>query len=130
MTKQRRHFAGTEKVAILKRHLLDQVPISDLCDELGEDGVLSLELGFEPLYLEVVGVLDGLALAAVVESGVTVLEKLFEPAVNLVGVEAEFIAQVRDGDLVEEMAFKDGDLLGAGEVTTLLGHDEPPFRLC
>jgi len=34
MTKQRRHFAGTEKVAILKRHLLDKVPISDLCDEL------------------------------------------------------------------------------------------------
>src|SRR5437588_12442667 len=35
MTKQRRYFAGTEKVAILKRHLLDKVPISDLCDELG-----------------------------------------------------------------------------------------------
>jgi transposase len=35
MNKQRRHFAGTEKVAILKRHLLDKVPISDLCDELG-----------------------------------------------------------------------------------------------
>ena len=35
MTKQRRHFTGTEKVAILKRHLLDKVPISDLCDELG-----------------------------------------------------------------------------------------------
>ena len=35
MTKQRRHFQGTEKVAILKRHLLDKVPISDLCDELG-----------------------------------------------------------------------------------------------
>jgi transposase len=35
MTKQRRHFAGTEKVAILKRHLLDKVPISDLCDEFG-----------------------------------------------------------------------------------------------
>jgi transposase-like protein len=34
MAKQRRHFAGTEKVAILKRHLLDKVPISDLCDEL------------------------------------------------------------------------------------------------
>jgi transposase len=32
-TKQRRHFAGTEKVAILKRHLLEKVPISDLCDE-------------------------------------------------------------------------------------------------
>ena len=34
MRKQRRHFAGTEKVAILKRHLIDKVPISDLCDEL------------------------------------------------------------------------------------------------
>ena len=30
----RRHFSGTEKVAILKRHLLDKVPVSDLCDEL------------------------------------------------------------------------------------------------
>ena len=35
MNKQRRHFAGTEKVAIPKRHLVDKVPISDLCDELG-----------------------------------------------------------------------------------------------
>src|SRR6185369_783534 len=34
MDKQaRRHFTGTEKVAILKRHLLDKVPVSDLCDE-------------------------------------------------------------------------------------------------
>ena len=32
---QRRHFSGPEKVAILRRHLLDKVPISDLCDELG-----------------------------------------------------------------------------------------------
>jgi transposase len=30
----RRHFSGAEKVAILKRHLLDKVAISDLCDEL------------------------------------------------------------------------------------------------
>jgi transposase len=36
MDKQpRRHFAGAEKVAILKRHLLDKVPVSDLCEELG-----------------------------------------------------------------------------------------------
>jgi transposase len=34
MTQRRRHFAGTDKVAILKRHLLDKVPVSDLCDEL------------------------------------------------------------------------------------------------
>ena len=34
MSKSRRHFSGPEKVAILKRHLVDKVPISDLCDEL------------------------------------------------------------------------------------------------
>jgi len=34
MNKPRRHFSCPEKVAILKRHLLDKVPISDLCDEL------------------------------------------------------------------------------------------------
>jgi transposase len=34
MSKQRRHFPDTEKVAILKRHLIDKVPVSDLCDEL------------------------------------------------------------------------------------------------
>jgi transposase len=34
MNKPRRHFPGTEKVAILKRHLIDKVPVSDLCDEL------------------------------------------------------------------------------------------------
>jgi transposase len=35
MDKQpRRHFADHEKVAILKRHLIDKVPVSDLCDEL------------------------------------------------------------------------------------------------
>jgi transposase-like protein len=34
MSKPRRHFSGPEKVAILKRHLLDKVPISNLCDEL------------------------------------------------------------------------------------------------
>jgi transposase-like protein len=31
--KQRRHFSGTEKVAILKKHLVEKVPVSDLCDE-------------------------------------------------------------------------------------------------
>ena len=35
MNKPRRHFSGPEKVAILKRHLLEKVPVSDLCDELG-----------------------------------------------------------------------------------------------
>lgn len=29
----RRHFTPEEKVAILRRHLLDKSPLSDLCDE-------------------------------------------------------------------------------------------------
>jgi transposase len=35
MTGKRRKFSASEKVAILRRHLLDKVPVSDLCDELG-----------------------------------------------------------------------------------------------
>ena len=35
MRKERRHFTAEEKVAILIRHLLDNVPVSDLCEELG-----------------------------------------------------------------------------------------------
>ncbi len=31
--KKRRHISGPEKVKILKRHLLEKVPVSDLCDE-------------------------------------------------------------------------------------------------
>jgi transposase-like protein len=34
MNNTRRHFSGPEKVAILKRHLLEKTPVSDLCDEL------------------------------------------------------------------------------------------------
>ncbi len=33
MNKPRRHFENSQKVAILKKHLIDKVPISDLCDE-------------------------------------------------------------------------------------------------
>jgi len=33
MRKKRKNYTGQEKVVILKRHLVDQVPISDLCDE-------------------------------------------------------------------------------------------------
>jgi len=32
---KRRKFSGEEKVRILRRHLVDKVPISDLCDEKG-----------------------------------------------------------------------------------------------
>ena len=33
--KQRRRFTGAEKMSVLRRHLLEQVPVSDLCEEHG-----------------------------------------------------------------------------------------------
>ena len=33
MKKQRKYYTPEEKVAILRRHLLEQVPISELCDK-------------------------------------------------------------------------------------------------
>jgi transposase-like protein len=35
MKKQRKHYSPEEKVAILRRHLLENEPISKLCDGLG-----------------------------------------------------------------------------------------------
>src|ERR1017187_7931200 len=35
MKKQRKHYTPEEKVAILRRHLVEKEPISKLCDELG-----------------------------------------------------------------------------------------------
>lgn len=35
MKKPRKHYTAEEKVAILRRHLLEKEPISTLCDELG-----------------------------------------------------------------------------------------------
>lgn len=35
MKKQRKRYTAEEKVAVLKRHLLEQVPVSDLCEETG-----------------------------------------------------------------------------------------------
>jgi len=35
MTKRRKNFRPEDKVTILKRHLVDKVPVSDLCDQHG-----------------------------------------------------------------------------------------------
>jgi len=35
MSMQRRRFGTDQKATILKRYLVDKVPISDLCDEYG-----------------------------------------------------------------------------------------------
>jgi|SRR6516225_6623521 transposase-like protein len=33
MKKERKHYTAEEKVAILRRHLVEQVPVADLCEE-------------------------------------------------------------------------------------------------
>ena len=35
MNSERRHLTPQEKVAALKRHLLEKVPVSEICDQLG-----------------------------------------------------------------------------------------------
>jgi transposase len=35
MITKRRHFSGDQKVAVLKRYLVEKVALSDLCDEYG-----------------------------------------------------------------------------------------------
>jgi hypothetical protein len=61
---------------------------------------------------------------------VSVLEELFEPIVDLIGMQLEFIAPVGDRDLVDEMPFKDGNLLVILKMSACLVHLEPPYRLC
>ena len=35
MARQRRNFSGTEKMAILREHLIDKVPVSEVCEKRG-----------------------------------------------------------------------------------------------
>ena len=35
MRKKRKQYSAQEKVAILRKHLLDKIPVSDICDEYG-----------------------------------------------------------------------------------------------
>jgi transposase-like protein len=35
MRKKRKQYSARQKVAILRKHLLDKIPVSDICDEYG-----------------------------------------------------------------------------------------------
>lgn len=50
MSRERKHYTPEEKVSILKRHLVDKVPISDLCDELGLNPTVFY--GWQKLFFE------------------------------------------------------------------------------
>jgi transposase-like protein len=50
MSRERKNYTPEEKVAILKRHLLEKAPISDLCDELGLNPTVFY--GWQKLFFE------------------------------------------------------------------------------
>ena len=35
MRKQRKHYTAEQKLALLRRHLIDKVPVSELCEDRG-----------------------------------------------------------------------------------------------
>ena len=54
-TKRRRQFSPEQKIAILRRHLLEHVPVSDLCDEYQLQPAMfyawcRFRLKFDPLF--------------------------------------------------------------------------------
>jgi transposase len=50
MTRQRRHFTAEQKVALLREHLLDKIPVSDLCEKHGI--AVTLFYSWQKLFFE------------------------------------------------------------------------------
>jgi hypothetical protein len=50
MRKPRKNYTPVEKVAILRRHLIDRVPVSDLCDEHQLSPKPAIEGRFKTFY--------------------------------------------------------------------------------
>src|SRR5437667_11612012 len=50
MTGQRRHFTPAQKVALLRQHFLDKVPVSDLCEQHGI--AVTLFYNWQKLFFE------------------------------------------------------------------------------
>ena len=97
--------------------------------KLGHDLVFLLDLGFEQFDFLDVGMFVHLGLSSIGEGEVSVLEELFEPIVDLIGMKLEFIAEIGNGDFVDEMPLVDGDLLVIRKVSSCLVYLEPPYRL-
>ena len=50
MTRRRRHFTPEQKVALLREHFLDKVPVSDLCERHGIS--VTLFYSWQKLFFE------------------------------------------------------------------------------
>lgn len=95
-----------------------------LLHQLPEDLVLALELRLEDqdLLLEA-GLGGALSSPRALERSVALLEELLLPAVEGAGLELVLVAELRDGNLVDEVAAKDHDLLLGGAVVAFLSHE-------
>ena len=95
--------------------------------QFGDDLVLALELVAEGGDGPMEVALGGGVLA--LERGGPVLEELLLPEVEQRGRELMLVAEVRDGDAVDEMTPEDGDLLDRRIVLPRLSHGETPAEL-
>jgi transposase len=50
MTRQRRHYGPEQKVALLRQHLVDNVPVSDVCEQ--NDIPVSLFYSWQKIFFE------------------------------------------------------------------------------
>src|SRR6516165_6190953 len=95
-----------------------------LLHQFGDDLVLALELvaegGDGPLEVAVG------CRALPLEGGGAVLEELLLPDVEQGGRELMLVAEVRDRDVVDQVAPQDGDLLDRRIVLPRLSHGETP----
>jgi len=73
----------------------------------------------------------GFGLAHPTESRSAVLEEQFLPLVEDVRIQAQFITQIGDGRLLDQMPFQDGNLLLRSVVPSRLSHGKSSFEsLC
>jgi transposase len=50
MTRERRHFGPEQKVALLREHLIDKIPVSDICEKNGI--AVNLFYSWQKLFFE------------------------------------------------------------------------------
>src|ERR1700690_1408828 len=93
--------------------------------QLRQDLILGLDLLFQILDALLLGLLVGAALG--LEGGPSVLEELLLPPVEDRWLQAQFIAELGDRLLVQQMAPQDGDLLVWCVVLPSLFHAFSPL---
>src|SRR4051794_16480069 len=92
--------------------------------QFSDDFVLALELVAEGGDgADVLGLGRGVL---ALEGGGSVLEELLLPEVEQRGRELELIAEIGDGDVVDQMTPENGDLLDRRIVLSRLSHGETP----